>query len=282
MLVRQSSLKKFGTCARQYYYSEIVGAGEGGETGSLTVLGSVFHYAVDVYETYGYNIDLAIRTFDHYWSNPHLLGLHIDFWHRQTSFDSLKKRGVAMLRKYHDLAPWRDGRLVGSEINFTVPIGDHLLTGTVDKLWVLHNREILEVVDFKTGRMVPEKLRENIQFTAYLYATTRPEFWVGVVGFEDGHERFLGHRRKGAWYHARDGKMFNAGFRENVDYARLLLAIDQMDQAIQKEVFPLDISGESCGYCQFREGLCGVEFQPHFGGYDPYVQPVEIQKRNTI
>jgi hypothetical protein len=262
MLVRQSSIKQFGTCAKQYYYSNVLGLGEQ-QAGSLTVLGSVFHYAVDVYENYGYDIALAKKTFSYYWDHPEELGYTIDFWHRRTNKAGLKKRALSMLDRYHELRPWADGTLIGTEINFTVPIGDHELTGTIDKLWYRPGQKKVEVIDFKTGAYVPEKLRYNIQFTAYCYATERPEFWEQVDNkdFSGGYEMFVGWQRAGWWYHARNNKMFNAGNRGVDDYKRLSLAIEEMDKAIKADVYPLDYSGENCGWCAFADGICGSEME---------------------
>ena len=257
MRVRQSQLKVFGECANQYRYSVVLGLGKDG-SGSLTVLGSVWHYAVDVYETYDHDLDLAKRTFVHYWNNPGLLGLKVDFWHRRTTFMGLQTRGLDMLERYHELSPWKQGIRIGSEINFTVPIGEHELTGTIDKLWVRKGQKKLSVVDFKTGSAVPEALRFNIQFSAYCYATTRPEFWEQIPGFEDGYKKYRDYKRDGWWYHARNNRMFNAGFREDTDYNRLLWAIEQMDRAVKADVYPLSISGTTCGYCPHVD-ICGQE-----------------------
>lgn len=260
MLVRQSQLKTFGACAMQYRYSVTLGLGTEA-VGSLTVLGSVWHYAVDVYETYGYDLELAKKTFIHYWNNPGQLGLKVDFWHRRTTFMGLQNRGLDMLERYHELAPWKTGKQIGSEIQFTVPIGEHELTGTIDKLWYRPGQRKLSVVDFKTGSHVPEALRYNIQFSAYCYATTRPEFWKSVPGHEDGYMRYGNAQRDGWWYHARNNKMFNAGFRVDRDYERLEWAIVQMANAIEADVYPLTISGETCGYCPHVE-ICGSEVNP--------------------
>lgn len=261
MQVRQSQLKQFGVCARQFYYSHILQLGKD-EAGSLTVLGSVFHYAVDVYENYGYDIELAKKTFNFYWDHPDALGLKIDFWHTRTTKEGLRKRALSMLDKYHELKPWTDGILIGTEINFTVPIGDHELTGTIDKLWFRPGQRKVEVIDFKTGAYVPEKLKYNIQFTAYCYATERPEFWEQIrdESFRNGYEDFKGWKRAGWWYHARNNKMFNAGNRAAPDYQRLRLAVEQMDAAIQANVYPLDYSGENCGWCGYVD-ICGSEVQ---------------------
>lgn len=275
MRVRQSALKQFGICAKQYELSQVLELGEE-QQGSLTVLGTVWHYAVDVYETYGHDLDLAKRTFAYYWENPRELGERIDFWHRRSTHQGLMDRGLNMLEQYHELSPWRTGKRVGSEINFTVPIGEHELTGTIDKLWYRPGQKRLEVLDFKTGGYVPDKLRYNIQFSAYCYATTRPEFWQHVPGHEDGYEKFKHAKRSGHWYHARNGKMFSAGDRGLEDYKRLYLAIGEMADAIDKGVFPLNIQGENCGYCPFVDGTCGGEItEEDIYGQSPVLSSAE-------
>ena len=258
MRFSQSQLTKFGKCARQYYYERILQL-PGGEVGSLAVFGNVIHYSIDVYENYGYDLDLALRTFKHYWDHPEELGLTIDFWHRSTNKENLKRRGLDMLIRYHELSPWSRGKLIGTEVEFEVPIGDHTISGFIDKLWFRPGQKKVEVIDFKTGAWVPEKLRYNLQFTVYCYATERPEFWKGVKGWEHGYDEFLGWKRAGWWYHARKNKMFNAGNRGPADYKRLLLAVEEMYRAIELNVFPLDYSGESCGWCPYAEEVCGSE-----------------------
>jgi hypothetical protein len=223
-------------------------------SGSLTVLGSVWHYAVDVYETLQGDLETALATFDYYWSHPWELGYHIDFYHRRTTHESLRKRGRAMLVRYDELAPW-EGSIIGTEVDFAVPLGTHMLTGTIDKV-IKHHRAI-EVVDYKTGSYVPEKLKYNVQFTAYCYATERPEFWE-ALGQPDDFYAYAGWVRQGKWFHARNTKVFNAGTRGSRDYQQLLLMADEMERSIEANIFPVDYSGETCGYCPFVE-TCGSE-----------------------
>lgn len=257
MLLSASRLKQFSDCPRQYYYDRILNLGESA-TGSLTVLGSVWHYAVDVYETLGGNLDVALETFDYYWSHPWELGYHIDFYHRRTNHDGLRKRGQAMLVRYDELAPW-EGEIIGTEIEFAVPLGDHVLRGFIDKLVAHPGKKLLEPVDYKTGSYVPEKLRYNVQFTAYCYATERQEFWE-AIGRPDDYYRYASWRREGKWFHARNTKVFNTGTRTALDYQRLLLMANEMARSIEAEIFPVDYSGETCGYCAFVDD-CGQEVE---------------------
>lgn len=257
MQVSPSKIKVFGDCANQYKYQYHLKL-PGEQHGAYTVLGTVFHYAVEVYEIYGNNIDLAVKTFRYYWDHSDELGQKIDWYPPRTSHRSLGERGVDMLERYHGLSPWKGGQLVATEVRFEVPLGDHLLRGVIDKLFYRPQAHELQIIDFKTGSRVPQRLRYNLQFTCYLYATTRPEFWEQVPGWEDFWPEAMLLKRMGQWFHAQNNKMFNAGYRDDSDYKRLLLAVDQMDAAIEAEIFPLTIEGEACGWCPWID-ICGTE-----------------------
>lgn len=273
MIVSPSRLKVFGDCARQYYYQHVLEL-PGEQVNAYTTLGSVFHFAMDVYETYGNDIDLAVRTFRHYWNNLDELGLRIDIYPpRGLNHAALGDRGVDMLERYHDMAPWKGGVLIGTEIKYEVPIGGHTIRGIIDKLFLRPQVKKIEVIDFKTGANVPEKLRYNLQFTSYLYATTRPEFWENVPGWEEFYIDSLTYKRQGFWYHARNSKMFNCGYRDDLDYRRLRLAVEAMADCIEADLYPLTVSGEACGYCGFIE-ICGTEVESP--NADVLVSPEQI------
>lgn len=257
MEVSPSRLKVFGECANQYRYQYLLQL-DGAQYGAYTALGVVFHYALEVYELYGRDLTLAVRTFDYYWDHPTELDTRIDFYPPRTTHQGLRENAHEMLERYHDLYPWKTGKLVGTEIRFEVPIGPHTLRGVIDKLFYRPGAKELQVIDFKTGNYVPTRLRYNLQFTCYLYAVTRPEFWTQVPGWEDFWSTATGLKVQGQWYHARNGKMFNAGFRNDSDYKRLLLAIDRMEQAIDSDIYPLTIEGTACGWCSWVD-ICGTE-----------------------
>lgn len=91
------------------------------------------------------------------------------------------------------------------------------------------------------------------------YATERPEFWE-QNGHPDDYFRYAGWRRSGEWFHARNTKVFNAGYRSAQDYKRLRRMADEMERSIEQNIFLLDYSGESCGYCAFVD-ICGDEVE---------------------
>lgn len=108
------------------------------------------------------------------------------------------------------------------------------------------------------------RLRQNLQFTAYLYATTCREFWTGNRG-EDGfgeergaamYEQMKDWGRRGTWINLRQFKFQDAGWRGPIDYGRFALAVEQFAAMVKADVFPLTINGEVCRYCDYR-AVCG-------------------------
>lgn len=117
------------------------------------------------------------------------------------------------------------------------------------------------------------RLRQNLQFTAYAYATTRPEFWMGYRG-EDGfgkerglalHKQMEDWGRRGTWINLRQFKFQDAGWRGPIDYGRFVLAVEQFAAMVKADVFPLTINGEVCKYCDYRDvcGGTGIALEDH-------------------
>lgn len=102
----------------------------------------------------------------------------------------------------------------------------------------------------------------DIQFTVYAYASLQPEFWMGfeddpkyppMPNGEELYERFLDMPRKPIWYHLWTNKEILAGERDDDDFMRLYRLILEIVNAIEKEVFVPNISGDSCTYCSFTD-----------------------------
>jgi hypothetical protein len=119
------------------------------------------------------------------------------------------------------------------------------------------------VVTHNTGKEY-RNLRQHLQFTAYAYATTQPEFWTGWRG-EDGfgderglqlHQRFEKAARRGTWINMRNVKVQDAGWRGPDDYQRFALAVEQLVASWKAEIFPLSLSGDTCQFCEYRD-ICG-------------------------
>lgn len=220
----------------------------------------------------------ALETFAHYWNPLNIEEITErvpnDGWLPRQSYSELRSRGLEALRKYADLVRFDDHELLATEYGFLVPIEGtwdedegrpHYLAGSVDRLAVRYfsRKEAVCIDDHKTGREQTH-LRQNLQFTAYCFATTVSDFWTGG-GAEDGfghergmelYERFRDVGRRGTWINLRTFKYQDAGWRGPKDYERFKLAVTQLAMAIKADIFPLSISGATCTYCSFRD-ICG-------------------------
>jgi len=102
--------------------------------------------------------------------------------------------------------------------------------------------------------------------TVYSYATTQREFWVGngadYPGLPDGEamfEQLADVDRRSIWYHLWNGAEIDAGTRGDADFGRLYRVCNEIERAIELDVFVPDISGETCIFCPYVKPCCGVE-----------------------
>lgn len=252
---------------------------------SATAYGSVVHHALETFErlrhtegvTFVEAVEAAIRTFEHYWHpmNIDAITEPVDIWLPRQGYSELRAKGIENIRAYCQLMQLDDGQLLATEFGFQVPIAGtwdedlnepHILSGTLDKLTLRrwHAKPILAIEDFKTGKEY-RYLRQNLQFSAYCYASTRPEFWSGWRG-EDGfgergadmYQRFSTFARRGTWINLRTVKFMDAGWRGPDDYVRFALAVEQIVASMKADIYPLSLSGETCTFCAFRDVCAGV------------------------
>lgn len=280
MLIHQSMLQSWNRCPARTGY-ELKGAPR--QTTSAIAFGNVMHHCMhglDRQVAEGVPLldatNNALATFAHYWHPMNIEALTEpvpeDGWIRGQGYAILRQRGLDAIRKYADLLRFDKHQLLALEFSFVVPIDGtwdfeleepHLLAGTIDRLAIRHfkRQPVLMADDFKTGR-TKTYLRHDIQFTAYCYATTRKEFWVGYKheeGFEHGEDLFELYQdlpRRGTWIDLKNYKNVDAGWRGEQDYERFRMAVTQITSSIQADIFPLNISGENCQYCEYR-GICG-------------------------
>lgn len=282
MIFHQSMLAAAGRCLAQFGYER---AGRPRQQTSAVAYGSVMHYALLVFEharatgtPLSEALQQALNTFVTYWNPLHIEAIcdpvSPDGWMPRQSYGELRQRGIEALRKYADLIRFDDHELLGLEYPFIVPIDGtwddelgepHMLAGSIDRLAIRHysRKPAVEIADYKTGKEYVS-LRWNIQFTAYAYATTKREFWTGYrdeEGFGDERGEIMYQRckemgRRGTWINMRLFKMVDAGWRGPQDYDRFVLAVTQLAMAIEADIYPLTITGETCRFCEYR-GICG-------------------------
>lgn len=233
--------------------------------------GSCVHDALELYNNTGGDMDAAVERFLFTWANPEEIGVEPEVWSRRVTYQGLRETGVQIITDYHEAVSWSKRELIGAEHKFCVPFGDHFLSGVVDLLEYVPKK--LKIVDYKTNSSQPniDSLYLNIQFTAYHYASTQPEFWMGFddgtgkyPGFPNGeelYERFKDTERAAIWFHLRKGKEINCGPRDDADYMRLYRCCQEIERAIEAGVFVPNISGTTCTFCSYTD-ICKAYIPP--------------------
>lgn len=282
-VIHQSDLSSWMRCPTAFMYGK---QGQPRRQTSALSYGSVIHHALETFERLRHTdgvkhaeaVEAAVQTFEHYWhpSNIEAICDPVDLWLPRQGYSELRIKGADAIRTYCQLVKIDDHELLATEYGFSVPIfgtwdedlqEPHTLNGTIDRLAVRYytGRPVVAVDDYKSGKEY-RFLRQNLQFTAYCYATTQPEFWTGAGG-EDGfgpergallYERFKALARRGTWINMRTVKFQDAGWRGPDDYARFALAVEQIVASIRADIYPLSLSGETCQYCEFRDICAGV------------------------
>lgn len=294
MKIRQSDLNAAQRCFQQKHLldEQLKATGVRGQTNSMTVFGTVVHYAVQILEQHHHAgrddaLDVALATFEHYWEPDNIRQLEpqgINIWLPSTNYSQLRQRGRKALKDYYERLKLDQGMLLALEYTWTVPIEidnqPHELTGTADRLCLRVGAKgpYLSVEDFKTGKR-PTYMRQLVQWTVYSYASTQPQFWEGFGEAIQPVVHQLQHRRgnKFTLWHdntslpliPRRGKWINmgqqgtvsfhdVGWRNETDYARLRVQLREYINAHTHNVYPLTLVGEVCHYCPFsRNGGCG-------------------------
>lgn len=191
-----------------------------------------------------------------------------DYWNRRTNFEQLRVKGIGMIEEYHATLEWKkDHSFLGVEHSFMVNMGEHTVSGIVDYIDVSPDG-VLTIGDLKTGRKPNrDNLHLLLQFTIYDYASRQKEFWTGwpenlekfppIPGGAELYERFQDVDRRLIWHDLKEQEEIDVGPRGMKDYARAYRCMEQIDRAIQKEVFVPSVSADTCGFCDFKD-ICPV------------------------
>lgn len=296
-IVRQSDLSSWSRCQLQKFYIDRARHDPDAPQPrnlSATVYGTVVHYALMQLEQLHHEgdkkaLDKSLATFEHYWrpeNLPALRGESIDEWLPRQTYGGLLERGRIAIKDYYARLKKDDGKLLGLEYQFAVPITVrgrvHTLTGTIDRLAVqrYYTKPYLAIEDFKTGKQ-PSYLRYNMQGTAYAYASTLKEFWFGWADSGVGQlatfdeetfgalERMFASwdydllpgdgqlaSRRFRWLNIQEMKVGDGGWRTARDFARLHLAVDAYVRACEAGIYSVNTTGEVCKFCEFKN-ICG-------------------------
>lgn len=256
-------MKLFDRCALQWRYTNIDNIPRE-QSASLTY-GSILHEAVLLLETTR-DLDQALDYFRLAWLDPESINpeYKIDYFVRGTNWKKYADNGVRVLRDWWSLIQWDADVVLGREYGFKVPIGDgHELAGTVDKVTLRYrpkiNRTVLLISDYKTNAKVPtyEWLEDDLQFTAYSYASYQPEFWTGIPNGAALYQQYKDAPRFGEWVSLSANKRMDAGERTQQQFNRLEYLCNQFALSVAMRIFVPTLTGETCRYCDFRR-QCGL------------------------
>lgn len=280
--VHQSELSSFARCAQAYSLER---AGHQTVQTSALTYGTVLHHCLlNVFERefrtgtqWSHALRMALDTFTHLWHPLHIEEITppVERWLPNQSYVGMLRRGQEDISWYAGHVLDEDDEVLATEYGFAVPIEGtwdyerrepHVLAGSIDKLSIRRqgrDRYVL-VDDVKTGKD-HTYLRQNLQFTAYAYASTRPQFWHGWKG-EDGFGARAGElvtftaplARRARWISLKSRKALDAGWRGPDDYSRLAVAVMQFFASVNADIFPLNISGDTCQYCNVAPHCAGV------------------------
>ena len=268
MIVRQSDLKSWARCPLQWRFEHIDGVPR--EQGGASVFGTVMHLAVLKLETSG-DLEATTQWFKQAWTYPAdpVTGVgpdqgRIDYWERGQSHKKGFADGERILRDWWSIIQWETDLVLAREHSFEVDIGDgHRLRGTADKICIRYNakldRLVLLISDYKTSAKRPtyDYLEDDLQFSAYGYASLKKEFWTGIQNGERLWRDYLLYPRWGEWVHLKGPMRLDAGERRDVHYNRLVMAVDAFALSVDLRVFVPQISGETCKWCPHRKH-CGL------------------------
>lgn len=233
-----------------------------------TVFGIVMHAALELYNNTG-DHDAAVAKFKADWKKP---PTEPAWWPRSTSYASLRVKGLEILESIKTHYRFQDRVVLGTEVPFLVPFGEHELTGFVDLVETRKSgtgNELLTVTDYKTASRNPtvSEIALDVQMTVYVYAVSQHEFWVGAKnnpdfpGIENGEWLWetIGRDmpKRAVWFGLWNGKELDAGPRTDVDFGRLYRLCDEIERAVEADVYVPKI-GSQCEICAYAEP-CSME-----------------------
>ena len=252
-----SMLSTWGNCSLQGKFKYIDRLPT--QTGSSAHFGSCVHAACELLHKGG-TVDQAVDVFLKEYNS-----LIPDYYNRRTNYENLRVKGLDMVQGYAEFLEWKtDSRYILAEHPFMVDMGEHTLSGIVDYVEVPKGETYITVGDLKAGyKPNMDQLHLALQFTVYDWASRQKQFWTGhpsnlekyppVPHGEELYEMFKDFDRKLIWFDLKDMKEIDVGARTDRDYGRLYRCMEQIDRAIQLEVFVPTVNDTSCLWCDFKK-----------------------------
>lgn len=154
---------------------------------------------------------------------------------------NFRLKGELILEQFFQSFNPKAQEILSAEEKFAVPLEDHLLSGIIDRIDKLPG-DILEVVDYKTGRpSSQEGVHQNQQLTFYYHAASA---------------RFPKFKEIRLSLHFLESDLKISSQRGKADILTLKSTIDDVSGKITKKQFPPK-NGPLCRFCDYNE-ICPV------------------------
>jgi CRISPR/Cas system-associated exonuclease Cas4 (RecB family) len=246
-------------CALRYRFQA---EGAEREQSSAMSFGTAIHDAVMQMEL-AYDPQVGVDRFEAIWNDLPAFDLDYSYILPRNSHSGYMDMGHKILRDWWALIQWESDVVLAREYEFEVDIGNgNTLAGIADKVALRPQKDgsfSVLISDYKTGSKPPtrEYLAHDVQFSAYCYATTKPEFWTNIQNGAHIFGEMQDAPREGEWVHLRQTKRIPAGFRYQYHYNRLMYAIEQIEESVAMGIFVPDLTGAKCEFCEYRK-VCGL------------------------
>lgn len=161
MRTSYSALETYINCPQKYKFQEIdrIKTPKSKEA----VFGTLIHNAL----RYFHGKDPATPSLNQ------LLAFFKNIWNKDIFLDSDEEKvyffqGLKILEEYYRKNGLKKINIIGLETRFEAQIGDHLLTGKIDRI-DKSSEEVFEIIDYKTGRKMPsqERVDNDLQLAIY-------------------------------------------------------------------------------------------------------------------
>lgn len=163
MRISYSALDAYQNCSLKYKFQNIDKIKE--PKSKEAVFGTLIHAAMKFIHTPSLLPPKLEDALDYFSKN----------WNSDVFADELEERnafsmGVSMISDYYKKNNPANYNIVDLESNFQIPVGDHILSGIIDR--IDKTEDGYEIIDYKTTKKMPsqEKVDNDLQLSVYLNA----------------------------------------------------------------------------------------------------------------
>ncbi|MFC1700586.1 RecB family exonuclease [Patescibacteria group bacterium] len=158
MRISYSGLESFISCPAKYKYQYIdrIRTSKAKEA----VFGTLIHECLKIFHTAPLLEDNLLKQFTDKWNS--------DIYQNKQEESFAFHQGIEILKNYYINNNHLDSKVIDLETSFTIPLGNHQITGRIDRIDKLPDNTF-EIIDYKTSKKMPpqETIDNNLQLSVY-------------------------------------------------------------------------------------------------------------------